>query len=142
MGACHIAGNGDNLKGKEELQECFIEADQRAVTFYNCGEHIVMNQFFCGSLKEAKGVKEAAVQSFLSLGVSELQVEQTAEGFHNGHAREFPLGIAIGKGAEVAPIDLTLMPRWGFKANEGLSFSGSAPEKGVKSTLGPCCVLL
>ena len=64
----------------------------------------------------------------MSLGVSELQVEQTAVGLNNGHAIEFALGIAISEGAEVAPIDLTLMPWWGFKADEGLSVSGFAPD--------------
>jgi len=105
------------------LEECFIEADQRAVTLYHCRNHIVMNQFFWGSVEKAKGVKQAAVEGLLSLGVSELQVEEAAVGLDNGHAVEFAFGIAIGDGAEVAPIDLALMSWWGFKADERFSFS-------------------
>jgi hypothetical protein len=87
-----------------------------------------MNQFFWSSVKVAKGVKEATMQGFLPLAMGELQVEQTAITFNHCHAIEFALGIAIGQGAEVSPIDLTLMPWWGFEADEGLSFFGSVPD--------------
>ena len=87
-----------------------------------------MDQFFWGSMKEAKSIEETTVQRFLFLGVSKLEIKHPAMAFNNGHAIELSLGMAIGEGAEVAPIDLALMPRWGFKANEGPSFSGSTPN--------------
>jgi hypothetical protein len=67
-----------------------------------------MDQLPWGSLKEAEGIEKAAMQGFLPLRVSKLQIEQSAMAFDDGHTIEFAFGVAIGKGAEVAPINLAL----------------------------------
>jgi len=67
MGLSHVAGYRDNLKGQQELQEGIIESDQRPLTFYDRGGHVIMNQLLWGSFKVAKGIKKATVQCFLPL---------------------------------------------------------------------------
>src|SRR5256885_15493658 len=46
--------------------------------------------------------------------------------FNHGQAVEFALGVAIGHGAEMAPVDLALLARGGFEAHDGLRLFGRA----------------
>ena len=111
MGALRVAGPGDNGEGAEEVQEGLIEADDGSYALGDRGQHVIRDEFFWGALEEAEGIEKAAVQGFLSLGVSELQVEETAVAFHDRQAVELPCCIPVGDGAEVAPINLALLPR-------------------------------
>jgi hypothetical protein len=65
-------------------------------------------------------MQQAAVQRLLSLGVGKFDIEHAAMRFNHSQAVEFAGGVAVGDGAEVAPVDLTLEPGWGFEADEGL----------------------
>jgi hypothetical protein len=74
------------------------------------------------------------VEGLLALRMSELQVEKPAVAFQDSEAIELAYGISIGNGSEVAPIDLALLPRKGFKADEGL-FVFEVASKGVQVVL-------
>jgi len=128
MGASHVTGKWYGFKGQEECEEGLVEADQGAFALYDSACHIVMDQLPWGSLKEAEGIEKATMQSFLPLGVSKLQIEQSAMAFGDGHAVELAFGVAIGEGAEVAPIDLALGAGRGFKADEGFSVFGLSSD--------------
>jgi hypothetical protein len=65
-------------------------------------------------------MEKAAMEGFLSLGVSEFQVEEAAMAFEDGQAVEFPVGLSIGHGSKMAPVYLALLAGKGFKADEGL----------------------
>jgi len=95
MGTSDMAGKRDNGKRSEELQEGFIEPNKGTIPFDDCGEHIVGDQFPWGSPKELEGIEETPMKGLLSLGVSELQVNQTAVGFNNSEAVKPSLGVAI-----------------------------------------------
>src|SRR5262249_36070496 len=46
-------------------------------------------------------------------------LQQTAMTFNRGQAVEFTLGVAIGHGAKMAPVDLALHARGGFEREQG-----------------------
>jgi len=79
-----------------------------------------------GALEKMERMQEAAVQSLLPLRMGELQIQQTTMTFNHAQAVEFALGIAIGHGAEMAPVDLALHARGGFEAYDGLRLFGRA----------------
>ena len=81
-----------------------------------------MDEFFGGALEKVKGMEEAAVQGVLPLRVGKLQIQHAAMTFNHGQAVEFALGVAIGHGAEMAPVDLALHARCGFETDDGLRF--------------------
>ena len=83
-----------------------------------------MDEFFGGALEKMKGMQETAVQGVLPLRVSKLQIEQAAMTFNHGEAVEFTVGVAIGHGAEMPPVSLTLHARRRFEADDGLSLFG------------------
>jgi hypothetical protein len=56
-------------------------------------------------------MEKAAVKGLLSLRVGELQIEQAAVALNDRQAVELALGITVDNGAEMAPIDLALLPR-------------------------------
>ena len=74
----------------------------------------IMNQFKGLSRKidivigapfeEPEGIKHAAMEGFLSLGVGELQIEEAAVTFDDGQAIELSVRVPVCNGAEVAPI--------------------------------------
>jgi hypothetical protein len=129
--ALGVAGSGDNREGAEEVQESFVETDQRTDSFDDRCQHIIRNKLFGGSLEETESVEKAAVEGLLPLGMSEPQVEKTAVAFQDGEAVELACCLPIGNGSEVAPIDLALLPWKGFKADEGL-FVFEVAAKGLK----------
>src|SRR5215475_12663877 len=75
LGLGHVAGNGGDLKGPEKFEKLLVEAHQGPMAFEDGGEHVVMYNLFGGALEEAKGIEQAAVQGFLSLGMRKLQIE-------------------------------------------------------------------
>jgi hypothetical protein len=75
MGTSDMAGKRDYGKGAKELQKGFIETNEGTIPFYDCGEHVVGDQFPGGSPKELEGIKETPMKGLLPLGVSELQIE-------------------------------------------------------------------
>ena len=78
-----------------------------------------MYQLFRGALKKAEGIEQATVEALLSLAVGKLQIEHTAMAFHHRQAVKLAVGVVIGEGAEVAPVNLALLTRGGFKTDEG-----------------------
>ena len=58
------------------------------------------------------------MQGVLSLRVRKVQIQQTAMTFAHREAVECALGVAIGHGAAMAPIDLALDTGGGFEADE------------------------
>ena len=67
MGLRHIAGYRDNCKGHEKGKECLVEANQRPLSFYDRGEHVIVNQLPWGPVEKPKGIEQATVQCLLSL---------------------------------------------------------------------------
>lgn len=118
--ASGVAGPWDDGKGAEEVQEGFIEADDRPYAFGDCGQHVIGDKFFWGAIEKTKRIEKAAVEGLLSLGVSELQVKKAAVAFQDCQAVELACCLPIDNGSEVAPINLALLPWKGFKADEGL----------------------
>lgn len=129
--ALGVACPGDNREGAEEVQEGFVEADERTDSFDDRCQHIIGDQFFWGAVEETEGIEEAAVEGLLALGMGKLQVEKPAVAFQDGKAVELACCLPIGNGSEVAPIDLALLPWKGFKADEGLLFPKVA-SKGMQ----------
>src|SRR5262245_27420681 len=126
LGLGHVAGQRGNLQGPQKRQKVFVEPYQGALPLQDRGEHVVMDEFFGGALEKMERLQEAAVQGLLPLRMGELQIQQAAMTFNHGQAVEFALGVAIGHGAEMAPVDLALHARGGFEAYDGLRLFGRA----------------
>ena len=83
-------------------------------------QHLVIgDEFFGCALEEMEGMEKAAVESLLSLGVGEFQIEEAAVAFEDGQAVELPLGFPIGHRSKMAPVHLALLAGKEFKADEG-----------------------
>ena len=128
MGFSRVGGPGENTEWAEEVKEGVIEADEWSFTLGNGGQHIIYHHFPRRAVHEAQGVEQSPVERFLSLGVGELKINKTAVGFDKGKAIKLSLGVAIGDGAEVAPIDLALPARGRFKADEGAFMESLWPD--------------
>jgi hypothetical protein len=111
MGLADVAGPGDNPEGTKEFQKPLVEAHKRSLPLHHSGAHVVMDELAWGSLKKEKSMEKAAVKGLLSLRVGELQIEQAAVALNDRQAVELALGITVDNGAEMAPIDLALLPR-------------------------------
>ncbi len=121
---CHGAGFRDDPKGTQEFQKGLVKAHKGALTLGDCGNHIVVKKLSWGPLEEMEGTREAPMESFLSLRVGKLNIEHAAMRLDDGQAVEFSFGVPIAKGAEVAPVDLTLLT-WGrLKADDSLPLFG------------------
>jgi hypothetical protein len=83
------------------------------------GEHVIVDQLFGCALEKAKRPKQNAVECLLALRVGKFEVQHAAVTFDHRQAVEFAGGIAVGQGAEVAPVDLALHARFGFEADKG-----------------------
>ena len=118
LGLGHIAGDGSNLEGPQKRQKVLVESYQGPLPLQDRGEHVVMDEFLRGALEKVKGIEETAVQGVLPLRVGKLQIQQTAMTFNHREAVEFALGVAIGHGAEMAPVDLALDTGCGCEADE------------------------
>jgi hypothetical protein len=134
MGASRITGPGDHGKGAEEVQEGPVKADDRPHSLGDRGQHVVCNELLCGALEKTERVEKATVEGFLSLGVSELQVEQTAVAFQDCQTVELALCIPVSDGSEVAPINLALLPWQRLKTDEGF-FLSEVASKGAQIVL-------
>jgi len=132
--ASRITGPGDNGKGAEEVQESPVKADDGSHSLGDRCQHVVCNEFFGGTLEKTEGVEKATVEGFLLLAVSELQVEQTAVAFQDRQTVELALGIPVGDGSEVAPINLALLPWQRLKTDEGF-FLSEVSSQGVQIVL-------
>ena len=132
--ASDITGVWDNGKGAEEVQKGFIETDDGPHALGDRCQHVVCNEFFCGALEKTERVEKAAVEGFLLLGVSELQVEKTAVAFQDRQTVELAFRIPVGDGSEVAPINLALLPWQRLKTDEGF-FLFEVASKGVQIVL-------
>jgi len=121
MGLPRMAGEGGQLKRAKKGEEGFVVADKRAISLDDSGEHIVVHQLPGCSTKEMEGIEKTAMKGLLTLGMGELEVKQAAVALDNGHAVELPFGFAVFQSAEVSPVNLKLLSRAGFKADERTS---------------------
>ena len=121
MGLARMAGEGGQLKRAKKGEEGFVVADERAISLDNSGEHIVVHQLPGRSTKEMEGIEKTAMKGLLTLGMGELEVKQAAVALDNSHAVELPFGFAVFQSPEVSPINLKLLSRAGFKADERTS---------------------
>jgi hypothetical protein len=123
-----VAGPGRDLQGAQELEKGVVEADQRAVPFDDGGEHVVMHQGFRGAAEKNKGIKQAAMQGFLALGMRELEIEHAAVTLDDCQAVKLARGVAVMETAEMAPVHLALFAGSRFETDEGpgLALAGRA----------------
>src|SRR5271157_5711017 len=131
MGLAGVAGKRCDLEWTKKGEERIVKADERAVALQYCCQHVVVHQFLGGPAKIKKRIQEAAVQGFLLLAVSELQVDKTAVALDHGHAVEFAACFFVEKRSEVPPVYLELLARRRLKTDKGsfdYSLSSNGPQ--------------
>lgn len=117
MGSTHMAGLGDDMKGAQEIQEGIVESNQRPIPLDDGSKHVVGDDLFGGSPKEAECIDKTLVDTCLILAVGKLQIQHPAVAFADGHAIDFSADIAIAEAPKLSPVDLELLTRLGFETN-------------------------
>src|SRR6059036_1449783 len=113
-------------KGRRNSKKCSLKRTRGPCLSRTAVSMLSWTSSLGGALEKMERMQEAAVQSLLPLRMGELQIQQTTMTFNHAQAVEFALGIAIGHGAEMAPVDLALHARGGFEAYDGLRLFGRA----------------
>jgi hypothetical protein len=115
----HVASHRLDVKRPQELQKVLVETHHRTLPLDDRREHVVMDEFFGGALEKVKGLEKAAVQGVLPLRVGKFEIQQAAMTCNHRETVEFSSRVALGDGAEMAPVGLALHPWRRFEADDG-----------------------
>jgi len=127
LGRPDVAGVGNDLEDPQKIQEGVIETDDAAAAFRDGGHHIVEQELFRGSVKVPEGVEQSLMEGLLFLGMGKLDIKHAAVAFDDSQGVKLSDGFPISQAAKVPPVDLNLLSRGGFEANECLPVSAPFP---------------